>query len=94
MFITERNEVAKVMFLHLSVILFTWGYASVHAGRPLPWSRHSLEQAPPGVGIPRAGTPQEQTPQQTATAADGTHLTEIHSCFYLDSFDKIFNLKC
>ena len=29
-----RNEVAKVMFLHLSVILFTGGSASVHTGIP------------------------------------------------------------
>ena len=40
-FITGRNEVvAKVIFLHLSVILFTgvgWGgSASVHAGIPPP----------------------------------------------------------
>ena len=34
------NEVAKAMFLHLSVILFTGGSASVHAGIP-------PDQAPP-----------------------------------------------
>ena len=36
--ISGRNEVvAKVIFLHLSVILFTGGVsASVHAGIPLP----------------------------------------------------------
>ena len=35
--VTGRNEVvAKVMFLHLSVILFTGGSASVHAGIPPP----------------------------------------------------------
>ena len=48
-FITDRNEVvAKVIFLHLSVILFAWGVsASVHAGIPPPQSR------PPGADPPR-----------------------------------------
>ena len=48
--ITGRNEVvAKVIFLHLSVILFTGGVsASVHAGIPhSPW-----EQTPPGADSP------------------------------------------
>ena len=50
---TGRNEVvAKVIFLHLSVILFTGGggSASVHAGiqpAPPPGSRH-----PPGADTP------------------------------------------
>ena len=66
-FVTDRNEVvAKVIFLHLSVILFTGGVsASVHAGIPhlppradtplgadTPWSRHP----------PRSRHPLEQTP--------------------------------
>ena len=34
--ITIRNEVAQVMFLHLPVILFTGGSASVHSGIPHP----------------------------------------------------------
>ena len=49
--ITVRNEVAKVMFLHLSAILFTEGgergSASVHAGIP----------GPPGPGTPLDLTP-------------------------------------
>ena len=57
---TGRNEVvAKVIFLHLSVILFTGGSASVHAGI-LPWqqtpplrSRHPL----PGAETPRSRHP-------------------------------------
>ena len=64
---TGRNEVvAKVIFLHLSVILFTWGMsASVHAGIP---HTHTWEQTPPQSGHPReqppprAATPPEQTP--------------------------------
>ena len=49
LFITGRNEVvAKIIFLHLSVILFTGGVsASVHAGIQHP---------------PEADTPREQTP--------------------------------
>ena len=57
---------------------------------PLPQSRQ-----PPGVDIPpgpdrppRADTPWDQTPRdrtppsrETATAADGTHPTGMHSCF-------------
>ena len=71
-FITVRNEIVKVMFLHVSVILF----ASVHAGMPpppdqahppgtrhTPRSRHpQAADIPPGADIPRADTPWEQTP--------------------------------
>ena len=43
--ITGRNEVvAKVIFLHLSVILFRGGSASVHAGIPPP------QETPPACG--------------------------------------------
>ena len=62
--ITVRNEVAKVMFLHLSV-------------------------CPRGGVLPRCmlgyHPPPEQTPQQTATVADGTHLTGMHSCYNISS---------
>ena len=58
--VTVRNEVANVMFLHLSVIMFTGGYLPqymlgyTHAGAhiPSPRSRHT----------PLAADPQEQTP--------------------------------
>ena len=68
---------AKVIFLHLSVILFTGGVsASVHAWIPSarsrhpPRSRHTPEQTPPGAYTrppnPRSRhpppPPQEQTP--------------------------------
>ena len=80
---TGRNKVvAKVIFLHLSVILFTGGVsASVHAGMPTP---------PPGADTPsREQTPptREQTPpsgKQTLAyglRAAGTHPTGMHSCF-------------
>ena len=61
-FITGRNEVvAKVMLLHLFVILFTGG---VHAGIPPP----PKEQTPPrsrhlsGADPPPRADPPEQTP--------------------------------
>ena len=57
----------------LSVILFPGGSASVYAGIPPtqthPWSDTPLLCRPP------------QSPQ-TATAADGTHPTGMHSCFF------------
>ena len=49
--ITGRNEVvAKVIFLHLSVILFTGrGSVSVHAGIPPPRSIHTPPEADSGI---------------------------------------------
>ena len=64
--ITVRNEVAKVMFLHLSVC---------PQGRDLPQCMLGYppeEQAPPRDQDP---------PQQTAKVTDGTHSTGMHSCF-------------
>ena len=59
----EVITVRKVMFLHLSVILFTgWG---------------GLTETPP-VWHPSPGSPPPLAPQQTATAADGTHPTGMH----------------
>ena len=72
-----RNEVAKVMFLHVSVILSTGGgSALLHAGIPPP---HPRTRHPPGADThpPRADTPlgadnplggdtpQEQTPPRS-----------------------------
>ena len=46
-FLPPANEVwGKVIFLHLSVILFTGGSASVHAGIPPP-TKHPSDQASP-----------------------------------------------
>ena len=100
--ITVRNEVAKVMFLHVSVILFTGGGAipaCIAGGIPAclaaggsalggaacsrgVCSRRGLLLGgllPVGVPAPRGSV--EPPPQkQTATVADGTHPTGIHSC--------------
>ena len=71
----RKRSCGKVMFLHLSVILSTGGVsAPVHAG----------------IHPPPKQTPQEaDTPQQTATAADGTHPTGMHSCFKTSSTNEI-----
>ena len=74
--ITGRNEVvAKVIFLHLSVILFTGGVStSVHAGIPHPpRSRHTPQSRHP----PRADTPplRKQTPPWEQTPPPGSRHT-------------------
>ena len=77
--ITGRNEVvAKVIFLHLSVILFTGGRvsASVHAGIATPEQTHSPRAdmpppratTPPLSRHPKADTP--HPPGQTHPRAD------------------------
>ena len=84
-FITVRNEVAKVMFLHLSVS------HSVHGGVCLSacWDTTPLgagippEQARPWTRPPRTRHPsgsRHRPGAETATAADGTHPTGMHSC--------------
>ena len=68
---TVRKELAKVMFLHLSVC--------PQGGLPqCILGYHPPEQAPPSRSRPplRSRPP----PQQTATIADGTHPTGMHSC--------------
>ena len=100
--ITVCNEVAKVMFLHLSVILSTGGGICLSAcwdttppqdqapgTRYTPLGPGPPDQAPPPRGQVPLGpdTPPDQTPPppgaETATAADGTHPTGMHSCFIL-----------
>ena len=75
------------MFLHLSVILSTEGCVSQHAlGQAPPLGRNPPGQTPWGdtpVQTPPGQTPRADTPQQTATAADSTHPTGMHTCFHL-----------
>ena len=64
---TAANEVwGKVIFLHLFVILFTGGSASVHAGRPpqeeAPPGGDPTEEAPPLGGDPPEEAPPEEVP--------------------------------
>ena len=96
MFVTVRNKVAKVMFLHVSVILFTGGvcYSNMHCRwyPSMPCSRGCL--LPGGAsswGVYFGGMPApwgllpgvhgDPHRKQMATVANGTHLTGMHSCY-------------
>ena len=74
----------KVMFLHLSVILFTGGCLGPDPGgasRPTPGD---MSRSTPKGGVQaQKGVSQHalrHTPKQMATAAGGTHPTRMHSC--------------
>ena len=91
---TGRNEVvAKVIFLHLSVILFTGGGVCLSAcwdtippgadppgADTPPQSRHPpLEQTPPGQTPPGADTPQSRhPPPEKQTPAYGQWAASTH----------------
>ena len=60
------------------------GVCLVHAGIPPPGSRQPpRSRHPPGADTPLEQTPphQQTSPGETATAADGTHPTGMHSYF-------------
>ena len=65
------------MFLHLSVILFTWAWADTPPGQTPP-SRH-----PPPADTPPADTPPAQCMLGYDQQVGGTHPTEMQSCFSL-----------
>ena len=107
-FTVRKRSFGKVMFLHLSVILFTGGLSvSVHAGIHPP-GRH---QTPLLADTPHPGKhPPGQTPPcpvhagihtpcpvhagiNMATAADGTHPTGMHSCHNFVYFKMFLKLK-
>ena len=78
------------------------GSTPVHAGichpqgRHLPWA--APWQTPPWADTPRQTTPWAQPPgetphKQTATAADGTYPTGMHSCFKVCK-DKTILQRC
>ena len=93
-FYRPQQSWGKVMFLHMSVILFMGGSAPLHAGihpqdqRQAPrWSRHpTQDQAPPRADTPEQTSPQDQAPPSTVHAgrygqqAGGTHPTGMQSC--------------
>ena len=89
---TVRNEVAKVMFLHLSVCP-QGGVCLSACWDTTPPS--TQEQAPPQEQTPPLGPdpPSRHPPptQQTATVADGTHPTGMHSCFHM--FFDLFRFR-
>ena len=81
-FVTGRNEVvAKVIFLHLSVILFTGGclpqcmlgyHTPPGADNPPPQSRHPPSRHHPKQTPTLEQTPPEQTPQGADTPPEQT----------------------
>ena len=80
------NEVwGKIIFLHLSVILFTWGGGGEGGGCLVPggvWSWVCLLRGggvPVPRGVPAPGGCLVETPQM-ATAASGMHPTGMYSC--------------
>ena len=84
--ITVRNEVAKVMFLQVCVCP---QWVSAPRGCLVPGGPGPGEEGVPGPGgcLIWGGLPQcmlgyqPPLPGETATAADGTYLTGMHSCF-------------
>ena len=70
------------MFLHLSVILFMGGFCLSAC-----WDATPPRTRPPGTRRPRDQTPPRtrHSPHQMATAADGTHPTGMHSCYFFIS---------
>ena len=99
LFFTVRNEVAKVMFLHLSAGI----PPSPREQAPPPGADNPpREQAPPQEQAP---PPREQTPppQQTATVAECMHPTGMHSCLntvlsdlplYVSYYPQVFLRAC
>ena len=73
-----QRSCGKIMFLHLSVILFTGGPDTPLGRNPL--GRQAPGRHPLGRHLPQADTPLGRHPQETTTAADGTHPTGMHSC--------------
>ena len=72
--ITSRNEVvAKVMFLHVSVILLTGG------GLPQCMLGSPQEQTPPRPDPPGNRHPPEQTPPQSRHPPEQTHPQSRHT---------------
>ena len=73
--ITVRNEIAKVMFLHLSVILSTGGvYLSAcwDATTPSPQTRHPPRPGPSGPAPPPdQASPWDQVPPRTRHSPPG-----------------------
>ena len=65
-----QQSCGKVMFLHLSVILFTWAWADTPPGQTPP-SRHPPADTPP------ADTPPAQCMLGYDQQVGGTHPTEM-----------------
>ena len=80
-----QTKFTKVMFLHLSVILFTGGLSRPRPRGDLP---RGVSRPRPGGGVQAQACgrcilacTEADTPHQTATAADGTYPAGMHSCY-------------
>ena len=89
--------VTVVMFLHLSVS------HSVHRGdvcqtpppeQTPPCANSPLGRHPPPRQTPPGRPPPPPIPQQTATAANGTHPTGMHSCWSIVSEERRLQYHC
>ena len=82
---TVRNEVVKVMFLQACVCPHGGGGCLPQCilGYPPPEQTPLREQTHPPPTREQTPPPRSRhpTPRETATAADGTHPTGMHSCF-------------
>ena len=67
--------------------VFTPVYHSVHGGGAVCPS--ASWDTPPGQTPPARHPPGQPHPQQTATAADGTHPTGMHSCYIICIFQGL-----
>ena len=91
-FLPSATKLRRLCFytcvsVHRGVCLSAcWDTTPPRSRQPPPWEQAApREQAPPlGAGTPQNRHPPEQAtpPQQTATVADGTHPTGMHSCFH------------
>ena len=90
-FLYYHRSCGKVIFSQASVILSTWGGCVWQT--PPAWADPSPRDPPwadtPWADTPRQTPPWADTPLPAATAADGTHPTGMHSCFYA-VFEKIW----
>ena len=87
------SSCGKVMFSQASVCpqgegvcLWVWGCTPPLGRHPLgrhPLGRHPPRQTPPRQMPPGQTLPPPPSPE-TATVADGTHPTGMHSCFVLN----------
>ena len=72
-----ERSCGKVIFLHLSVILFTGG-----VWQTLPPGSHCPQADTPLGRHPQLNTPLDRHTLKTATAADGKHPTGMHSSLF------------
>ena len=95
LFTVCNSSCGKVLFLHLTVILFTWG--GVCLGRHPPRQTPPSGQKPPGRH-PRADTrghsPPGRHPPETATAVDGMHPTRMQSCYNVYFNIPHYQIRC